>query len=396
MNSNNNKHECQVCGQAELEPFFKMLEVPIYCNLLWSQREGAIACPKGDIELAFCPNCGFIYNTSFNPEQLDYSQEYENSLHYSPRFQQYADDLAKRLIQQYDLHGKDIIEVGSGKGDFLVALCQFGDNRGVGFDPTYIPRSEHHPMAEKVTFVCDYYSEKYREYQADLICCRHTLEHVPDPNRLLNSLRAAIGDRLDTAVFFEVPNALHTFQNLAVWDIIYEHCGYFSPASLTHSFIASGFTVKAVEETFESQFLTLDALPTDGNGSVGEKNGAEVTSLARDLAEFKNKFDKLVATWQEKLGAIAETGKKAVVWGAGSKGVTFLNILKAHEAIAYIVDINPRKQGMYVPGTGQPIVAPEFLKEYQPDLVIVMNPIYQAEISEQVASFGVNAEVISV
>ncbi len=44
------------------------------------------------------------------------------------------------------------------------------------------------------------------------------------------------------------------------------------------------------------------------------------------------------------------------------------------------MDLNPNKQGNYIAGTGQKFVSPEFLSEFNPDSVIVMNPIYAKEI----------------
>ena len=389
----NNKMELS----SENQVFFEMLEVPIYCNLLWSDQQAAKDCPKGDLKLAFCPQTGLIYNVAFDSSKLGYSQDYENSLHYSPRFQEYADRLAQGLIKDYDLHQKDIIEIGCGKGDFLISLCSLGENKGIGFDPTYVPREEHQAFTEQVKFVQDFYSEDYKDYQADLICCRHTLEHVLDPSDLLKPLRKAIGDRLNTAVFFEVPNALYTFQELAVWDIIYEHCCYFTPTSLAYAFIDHGFEVKNKRTEFEEQFLCLEAVPVAENVSFPEQHQQEIESLSQDLATFSSKFATLVQTWTEKLRQINQAGQKIVLWGAGSKGVTFLNILKCGDLVEYIVDLNPRKQGMYVPGTGQKIVPPEFLQDYHPDLVIVMNPIYEEEIRQMILDMGLtNTSITTV
>ncbi|OLT57853.1 hypothetical protein [Moorena bouillonii] len=60
-------HNCPVCASADLEVFFEMLAVPVYCNLLWRSRQTAQNCPKGDIKLGFCPSCGFISNLAFDP-----------------------------------------------------------------------------------------------------------------------------------------------------------------------------------------------------------------------------------------------------------------------------------------------------------------------------------------
>jgi hypothetical protein len=79
-----------------------------------------------------------------------------------------------------------------------------------------------------------------------------------------------------------------------------------------------------------------------------------------------------------------------VVWGAGSKGVTFLNVLEVGELIAYIVDLNPRKHLKYIADTGQQIVSPEFLLTYRPEVVIVMNPIYLEEIQTLLDTMGLH------
>ncbi len=380
-----------------LEVFFEMASVPVYCNLLWREQQAAKNCPKGDIKLAFSPETGLITNIAFDPDKLGYSQDYENSLHYSPRFQQYAQFLAESLVKRHDLYNKDIIEIGCGKGDFLISLCQLGNNRGVGFDPSYVPRAEHRSMSSQVQFVQDFYSDRYKDYQADIICCRHALEHVPNPADLVVPVRRAIGERLNTVVFFEVPNGLHTFRHLAVWDIIYEHCCYFTPVSLAHAFSSCGFQVGDLTEAFDGQFLCLEALPTaEEITSTTDEQKEQIEALSKDLTTFTTKFDSLVQTWSQKLEQMSQTGKKVVVWGAGSKGVTFLNLLGDRAVVDYVVDLNPRKQGMYVAGTGQKIVPPEFLQKYQPDMVIVMNPIYENEIQKLTASLGLKPEFICV
>jgi len=168
------QQECPVCGDSRVERFFEIAQVPVHCNLLWPKRDDALSAPRGEIVLGFCHQCGHIYNMSFSPELMHYSEWYENSLHYSSRFQSYARAIAERLIDRYDLHNKEIIEIGSGQGDFLEMLCELGNNRGIGFDPGYV-ESNRLPALQRVTFVQDYYSEQYARYQADLICCRQTL-----------------------------------------------------------------------------------------------------------------------------------------------------------------------------------------------------------------------------
>jgi len=387
---------CPVCASSPMKVFFELLRIPIYCNLLWPKEDDARNCPRGDIKLAFCDNCGFITNTAFDLNQLNYSQEYENSLHYSARFQEYATSLANQLIERHNLHGKDIIEIGCGKGDFLISLCEQENNRGVGFDPSYVPRSEHARFGEQVQFVQDFYSERYKDYRADLVCCRHTLEHVPDPNDLLRPLRRALGDCANTVAFFEVPNVLDILENLAIWDIIYEHCSYFAPVSLAYAFSMAGFSVCELREAFAGQFLCLEARPSEVRTDLAVEQQAAVQQLANDVAAFTTQFHQKVEVWKQQLAQLECRGQRAVVWGGGSKGVTFLNVLNPQKSIEYVIDINPRKQGMYVAGTGQKIVPPEFLQTLRPDVAIVMNPVYTDEIRQTVQSMGLTLEFLCV
>lgn len=378
MNSISQSH-CPVCASSEWSIFFQVPEVPVFCNLLWSDQQAAQNCNRGDLDLAFCSHCGFISNIAFDPTRLEYTRSYENALDFSPRFQQYAQSLAQRLIERYNLHNKTILEIGCGKGEFLILLSELGNNYSIGFDPSYVPLEKHQQSQDKVRFIQDYYSERYSEYQGDFICCRHTLEHIPYPTKLLETIKQTIG-QTQPNIFFEVPNALDTFVRLGIWDIIYEHCGYFSPVSLAYAFSSSGFKVERVEEEFNQQFLCLEASPGEVIATLTADQIQSVQQLTDSIQQFKTKFNQKIDFWKQKLETYRNQGKRVVTWGAGSKGVMFFNFLKMQNPIEYIVDINPRKQGMYVPGTGQKIVPPEFLQEYKPDVVIVMNPIYQDEI----------------
>ena len=111
-----------------------------------------------------------------------------------------------------------------------------------------------------------------------------------------------------------------------------------------------------------------------------------------DVMEFAERYKEKKAIWKNKIEHLSNAGKRVALWGAGSKGVTFLNMLNFNKLIRYVVDINPRKQGMYVGGTGQEIVPPEFLREYQPDVLIIMNVIYDEEIQQQVRAINVDVE----
>jgi ABC-type hemin transport system substrate-binding protein len=64
--------------------------------------------------------------------------------------------------------------------------------------------------------------------------------------------------------------------------------------------------------------------------------------------------------------------------------------------VAQVVDINPFKQGKYLPGAGHKVLAPEALLDAPPDTVIVMNPVYLPEIGAQLSDMGLTPELVAV
>ena len=207
-------------------------------------------------------------------------------------------------------------------------------------------------------------------------------------------MRRSIGGRPQTGVYFEVPNVLYTLRDMGIWDIIYEHCSYFSARSLSVLFAGAGFHVAAAAESFGGQYLSLDALPAAPDAGATGTGMNDLREMGVLVDAFAANHARKLALWREHLAAIRSRGQKAVVWGGGSKGVTFLNILGAGSEIGQMVDINPRKQGMFVPVTAQKIVGPGDLRDIRPDIVIVMNPLYREEIRTAVNTLGIEAEFL--
>jgi hypothetical protein len=385
---------CPVCEFGQLTIFFEMLQMPVFSNILRKSQLEALNCLKGDIRLAFCGRCGYINNIAFEPKLVSYGQQvYEKNLDCSSCFQDYSRSLVKGIIERYKLFGKNIIEIGCGNGNFLISLCKVGNNYGVGFDPSNIERKV--PPSKKsyhISFIQDYYSKKYRDYPSDLFVCRQTLEHIPYPRNFLGDLRSIIADRLKTDIFFEVPNALNTLRNNFYWDIIYEHCSYFTPESLSALFSLSKFDVCEISESFEGQFLCVYAKPNGKHKAFSnyQPNSGIVSSYA---LSFRNNWQSKINALRHKLNEIMQNKQRCVVWGAGSKAVTFLNTFK-DSPIEYAIDINPHLQGSYIAGTGQEIVSPEFLSTYRPDFVIVMNSIYSYEITILTKKLGIAPQFI--
>ena len=397
-NAEGQKHKfCPVCASHDLTPFIEIDNVPACCNRLWSTKQQALQAAKGNIFLSFCNNCGHVFNREFNPEMLLYNQEYDNSLHFSSKFQFYATSKASELVEKYKLFDKDVVEIGCGKGEFLDLMCESGKNRGVGFDPSY--EDERRDLSHKARFrvIKDLYSEKYSGIKADLVCCRHVLEHIDMPGNFLKTIYRSLKGQEKTVLFFEVPNIMFTLKDHGIWDLIYEHCGYFSSSSLEYLFYSCRFEIISVQEVFGGQFLTIEALPLENMASGRIPTIANIVrEISKFVYQFADNFASEVEKWRLFLLEMKKQNKTVGVWGGGSKGVTFVNIMNTGGKISYIVDINPYKHGKYVPGTGQKIVSPQNLKEHYPDVILVMNPIYVDEIKNILDGIGVSTKLVSV
>lgn len=388
---------CPNCGSKGMLIFYTAQNVPVHSVLLMPTREAALTYPKGTIELGFCDACGFISNTAFDATLHEYSARYEATQGFSSTFNKFHRALAQRLIDKYDLHGKDIIEIGCDKGDFLLMLCEMGNNRGVGVDPAYVPERIDSPAKDRVQFIADLYSEKYTHLKGDFIVCKMTLEHIHPTLEFVSMVRRSIGQKQDATIFFQIPNVTYVLRDLAFWDIYYEHCSYFSKGSLARLFRKSGFDVIDLGTEYDDQYLTIEARPSSGMGGKLHPDENDMDQL-RDLVQhFITQYPQRMKVWSDMLKAIIEKGQKAVIWGAGSKGVAFLTKLNiTPQLMPYAVDINPFKRGTFMAGTGQEIVTPDFLQHYRPDVVIAMNPIYKDEIRNDLNTLGVRAELLTM
>ncbi len=387
------RQRCIACSSRATSATVSVRHIPVRCNVLWQTREQALAAPQGDMELRFCRGCGHLFNAAFDTTLMEYTPEYENSLHYSPRFQRYVTSVVDRLIERYDIRRRRVVDLGCGKGEFLRLLCVRGDNQGLGFDPSYTAERDE-SAANGVIFVRDYYSPQYGHLETDLISCRHVLEHLADPAQFLAELRANPGVTSHTVLYFEVPNGLFTVRDMGIWDLIYEHVSYFTPASLQSIFENAGFDVLELAEDFGGQYLYVEARPSKRSGDAAEK--ALPPSLAALISEFSHRYEERVSHWRGQLNEAARAGTRLLLWGAGSKGVTFANITGAADSLDAIVDINPHKQGLFVPGSGTRVVGPNELSKLAPEQILLMNSLYLEEVRQLLRKQGVSVEVTLV
>jgi hypothetical protein len=233
-----------------------------------------------------------------------------------------------------------------------------------------------------VTFKREFFSETTVQPAPDFVCCKMTLEHIFETRRFVQAVRRISSPERGTIIFFQIPDVRRILAEAAFWDVYYEHCAYFSPSSLAHVFRNAGFEILRVSTGYDDQYLTIEArAATQETTPLPGNDGRDAEELAKSVAGYAEAATRSAANWAAKIRATARSGGRTVLWGSGSKAVAFLSSVGVDKEIEYLVDINPYRHGKFVPGSGKQIVGPEFLREYRPDLVIAMNPIYRTEIA---------------
>lgn len=227
--------------------------------------------------------------------------------------------------------------------------------------------------------------------RADLLIGNNVLAHVPNLNDFVAGMKIVL--KPGGVLTMEFPHLLQLIEHNEFDTIYHEHFSYFSFLTVEKIFAAHGLTLFDVEE-----------LPTHG-GSLrifGKNTEAHLPEVGDRVASLKakemkaglnrletySKFgERVKQTRRNVLNFLARAkaaGKSVVAYGAPAKGNTLLNYCGVRrDFIDYTVDISPHKQGLFLPGTHLPILAPEVVKETKPDYLLILPWNIKEEIMAQ-------------
>ncbi len=380
--------KCPICKSSHVSDFLSHNNVPVHQNFLVEEKESSINMIKGNLNLGTCEECGFVFNQTFDPSKLKYGIKYDNTQDYSSFFTEHVSNLIDYLINDKKIKNCKIIEIGCGKGVFLREIIKHEmSNFGIGFDPSYV--GPNLDMDGHIRFEKKFYDESCSDTDADVIICRHVIEHIADPISFLKTIKKSLKNS-NVKLFFETPSVEWVLRNNTIWDFFYEHCSYFTKNSLRTAFESVGFNVEEIKSIFGDQYIWLEASISSKKKRI-TKNAGHIPKLAKKFTINENHIRE---KWKERINELTAQGKVAL-WGAGAKGVTFSNIIDPKNIlIDSVIDLNPKKCGKYIPGTGHEIINYKDIPQRGIKTIILMNPNYFNEISDLVKKSKLNVKII--
>jgi len=324
-----------------------------------------------DQELFYCSVCSFAWNSKFDYSLVNYdSDDIIEAGNFSENYITYQKQSANEIEKQIGRELKTVVEIGAGAGIFLNEINAVNK---IAIEPSH----EAHSIPEGIEVHNKYFTEDAFNLDADLVVMRQVLEHIPNPIEFLQSLKNSFMKKDEFYLYIEVPNAALTFRDARFYDYYYEHCNYFTIPSLI-----------SLTENLNMNICSINSSMDD-----------EIISILMTASTFKpqilsDSLDKKIHSISSKINYFCDARKKIIAWGASGNGVQLLNSLNiGTDTIEFVIDSDPNKENLYIPGTLQKIILPSTAIGLNPDVVMVFSQIHKNEIGKQCKELFKNVEI---
>lgn len=341
-----------------------------------------------------CENCLLVQLKEYVSPNVIFD-EYTYFSSYSNSWLNHAKTYAEKIIPYLKLNEKSlVVELASNDGYMLK-----------NFNAKNIPVLGVEP-AQNVAEVAiqkgirthnDYFSQncsnllKEKYGQPDLIIGNNVLAHVPNLNDFVAGMKNLLKD--DGIITMEFPHLLNLIEQNQFDTIYHEHFSYFSFYTVQKVFEAHFLEIFDVEELsthggsiriYAKHSSNPEKKKTDRISKLLYKEEKAGMHNIENYLLYQEKVNSTKRKFLEKCIKIKESGKTIAGYGAPGKGNTLLNYIgMGTDFIDYTVDLNPVKQGTYLPGTLIPVYPPSKLKETKPDYILILPWNLKEEIMDQ-------------
>lgn len=383
---------CRACAEGRPVQFMSLGEMPPANAFL---RPDELDRPEVRFPLSvrLCEQCGMVQLGHVVPPQLLY-RSYLFFTSSSQAMTQHFAALMRDSARQYVPPGGLIVEIGSNDGTALSSIDR-RDVRLLGVDPAR--NVAVMAAARGVPTVSEFFSQPMaREIarvagEASLVVACNVLGHIDDLDDVCRGIKVLLTPR--GALVFEVPYLGELLHRMEYDTIYHEHLSYFAVRPLAALFNRHGLRLERAE------FFPVHGGTLRGTAVHGEGVSPQVRSLIdREDQLGMSRLDhvhrlaeralQLRTALPQRLAELKRQGKRVIGYGAPAKGTVVLNYCGiGTDLLPVVLDSTPAKQGLYVPGTHQSILAPEALDEQHPDILLLLAWNHASEIIDRERAF---------
>ncbi len=343
-----------------------------------------------------CEKCLLVQLPEFeNPQNIFGDYAYFSS--YSDSWLKHSKDYVNMIIKRFNFKKNSrVVEIASNDG-YLLQYFKEKNIPILGIEPAEnvakVAVQKGIPTLIKF-FGTDTAKELVRqEKSADLIIGNNVLAHVPNLNDFVEGLKIFL--KPEGIITMEFPHLLNLIKYVQFDTIYHEHFSYYSLLIVEKVFSSHGLTIFDVEElSTHGGSLLIYVKHSENNSIPISKNIQELLKKEKDFGleniltykSFMTKVEIIKKNLKEFFISSKNDGKKIVCYGAAAKGNTLLNYCGIGlDLIDYVVDRNPHKQELFLPGTHLPIKSPEEVKKTKPDFLVILPWNLKKEIMEQMS-----------
>jgi hypothetical protein len=342
-----------------------------------------------------CDRCWLVQLEDFETPETHFHAEYVYFSSFSDSWLAHVRSFVEKAVARFALGASSrVVEVGSNDG----YLLQYFVQRGIpclGVDPAANCAKaawELRRVATEVAFFGSKAATRLREQggTANLIIANNVLAHVPDINDFVAGFKILLSEQ--GVATFEFPHVLEMIRDVEFDTIYHEHYSYLSLLALEPLFARHGLRVVDVERlSTHGGSLRLYVAHADRTAvteSVRQLRHEEVQAGLDRLVTYETfglRVRQLKRSLLRLLIGLVEQGKSVAAYGAPAKGNTLLNYCGiGRDFIAFTVDRNVHKQGLLLPGTRIPVLAPDEIAKRRPDFVLILPWNLREEIVAQI------------